>query len=89
MFLRTRTQVPRSPAEKPQRGPRITASPFTPGKELRFGFVISFVFVPFSSLLKNEILGAQIEDFKESSEERRAMAPIPEGRNLFSYRPKR
>ena len=41
------------------------------------------------SLLKNEILGAQIEDFKETSDERRAMAPLPEGRNLFSYRPKR
>lgn len=43
----------------------------------------------YSSLLKNEILGAQIEDFKETSDERRAMAPLPEGRNLFSYRPKR
>merc|ERR1711936_1279746 len=43
----------------------------------------------YSSLLKNEILGSQIEDFKEASEERRAMAPLPEGRNLFSYRPKR
>jgi len=43
----------------------------------------------YSSLLKNEILGSSIEDFKEASEERRAMAPLPEGRNLFSYRPKR
>lgn len=43
----------------------------------------------YSSLLKNEILGAQIEDFKEDSEERRTMAPLTEGRNLFSYRPKR
>jgi cell division cycle 20-like protein 1 (cofactor of APC complex) len=40
----------------------------------------------YSSLLKNEILGSSIEDFKEASEERRAMAPLPEGRNLFSYR---
>ena len=36
--------------------------------------------------LQNEILGSSIEDFKEASEERRAMAPLPEGRNLFSYR---
>jgi len=43
----------------------------------------------YSSLLRNEILGAGIEDFKEGGEERRAMAPIPEPRNLFSYRPKR
>merc|ERR1719430_2174627 len=43
----------------------------------------------YSSLLKNEILGTGIEDFKEGGEERRAMAPIPEPRNLFSYRPKR
>ena len=35
---------------------------------------------------QNEILGSSIEDFKEASEERRAMAPLPEGRNLFSYR---
>jgi len=51
----------------------------------------------YSSLLKNEILGAQIEDFKEGSEEgrRQAMCPLTPGsqeavnRNLFSYRPKR
>lgn len=43
----------------------------------------------YSSLLRNEILGTGIEDFKEGGEERRAMAPIPEPRNLFSYRPKR
>lgn len=49
----------------------------------------------YSSLLKNEILGSQIEDFKEASDERRAMSPLTPGsteassRNLFSYRPKR
>jgi len=51
----------------------------------------------YNSLLKNEILGAQIEDFKEGAEEgrRHAMVPLTPGsaeavnRNLFSYRPKR
>jgi len=43
----------------------------------------------YSCLLKNELLGMQIEDFKESSDERRAFAPITEDMNLFSYRPKR
>jgi len=50
----------------------------------------------YSSLLKNEILGSQIEDFKDGSEDsRRAMCPLTPGsqeavsRNLFNYRPKR
>jgi len=43
----------------------------------------------YSSLLKNEVLGAGIEDFKEATDERRALAPLSEGKNLFSYRPKR
>jgi len=49
----------------------------------------------YSSLLKNEILGTQIEDFKEATDERRAMTALTPGsaeatsRNLFSYRPKR
>jgi len=42
-----------------------------------------------SCLLKNEILGTQIEDFKETSDERRAFAPITEDKNLYSFRPKR
>ena len=43
----------------------------------------------YSCLLKNEILGTQIEDFKETSDERRAFAPISDDRNLFSFKPKR
>jgi len=43
----------------------------------------------YSCLLKNEILGTQIEDFKETSDERRAFAPITEDKNLYSFRPKR
>ena len=43
----------------------------------------------YSSLLKNEILGAQIEDFKESSDSRGMPLQPSENRNLFSYRPKR
>ena len=43
----------------------------------------------YSSLLKNEILGAQIEDFKESSDARGMPLQPSENRNLFSYRPKR
>ena len=43
----------------------------------------------YSCLLKNEVLGTQIEDFKETSDERRAFAPITEDKNLFSFRPKR
>jgi len=44
----------------------------------------------YSSLLKNEILGSQIEDFKETSDSRGLpLQPSSEGRNLFSYRPKR
>jgi len=44
----------------------------------------------YSSLLKNEILGAQIEDFKETSDSRgMPLQPSAESRNLFSYRPKR
>ena len=35
------------------------------------------------------MLGAGIEDFKEANDERRALAPLSEGKNLFSYRPKR
>jgi len=42
-----------------------------------------------SCLLKNELLGTQIEDFKDSSDERRAFAPITDDKNLFSFRPKR
>ena len=45
--------------------------------------ILLFYYVDLS---QNEILGSSIEDFKEASEERRAMAPLPEGRNLFSYR---
>jgi len=44
----------------------------------------------YSSLLKNEILGSQIEDFKETSDSRGLpLQPSSESRNLFSYRPKR
>ena len=43
----------------------------------------------YSSLLKNEILGAQIEDFKESSSDSRMPLQHSENRNLFSYRPRR
>ena len=46
----------------------------------------------YSSLLKNEILGAQIEDFKESSSSSDSRLPLQqsaENRNLFSYRPRR
>eukprot|EP00095_Tigriopus_kingsejongensis_P003584 maker-scaffold140_size315649-snap-gene-2.25 protein:Tk03584 transcript:maker-scaffold140_size315649-snap-gene-2.25-mRNA-1 annotation:"fizzy-related protein homolog" len=43
----------------------------------------------YSSLLQNEILGASIEDFKDVSDERRALSPVPVTRNLFSYRAKR
>ena len=43
----------------------------------------------YSCLLKNELLGTQIEDFKETSDERRVFAPISEDKNLFSFRPKR
>jgi hypothetical protein len=39
-----------------------------------------------SSLLQNEILGAGIEDFKEASEERRVLSPVPPTKNLFSVR---
>merc|ERR1719468_54825 len=46
-------------------------------------------FSMYSCLLKNEILGTQIEDFKETSDERRAFAPISDDRNLFSFKPKR
>jgi len=46
-------------------------------------------FSMYSCLLKNEILGTQIEDFKETSDERRAFAPVSDDKNLFSYRPKR
>lgn len=42
----------------------------------------------YSCLLKNELLGAGIEDIKEQSEERRALSPI-EGKNLFHYRVRR
>lgn len=38
----------------------------------------------YSSLLQNEVLGASIEDFKEASEERRALSPVPTSKNLFS-----
>ena len=39
----------------------------------------------YSSLLQNEVLGAGIEDFKEATEERRALSPAPVGsNNLFS-----
>ena len=43
----------------------------------------------YSCLLKNEILGTEIEDCKEASDERRAFTPISEDKNLFSFRPKR
>jgi len=44
----------------------------------------------YSSLLKNEILGSQIEDFKETSDSRGLpLQPSSESRNLFSFRPKR
>jgi len=43
----------------------------------------------YSSLLKNEVLGAQIEDFKESSDSRGLPLQPSENRNLFSYRPRR
>jgi len=44
----------------------------------------------YSSLLKNEILGSQIEDFKESSSDSRGLPLQPsENKNLFSFRPKR
>jgi cell division cycle 20-like protein 1 (cofactor of APC complex) len=51
----------------------------------------------YSCLLRNEILGAEIEDCKEaaassSADERRAFAPLSGGednKNLFSFRPKR
>ena len=38
----------------------------------------------YSSLLQNEVLGAGIEDFKEASEERRALSPVVPTKNLFS-----
>ena len=95
--------MPRSLGGKLPRGPRTTASPYIPGKllflsgheldlspDVNWICLTDFIDVrSVFSLLKNEILGAQIEDFKETSDERRAMAPLPEGRNLFSYRPKR
>ena len=37
-----------------------------------------------SSLLQNEILGTQIEDFKEASEERRILSPVPASRNILA-----
>ena len=40
----------------------------------------------YSALLQNEVLGAGIEDFKDVSEERRALSPAPASRNLFSVR---
>ena len=39
--------------------------------------------------MKNEVLGAQIEDFKESSDSRALPLQPSENRNLFSYRPRR
>ena len=39
-------------------------------------------------MLKNEVLGAQIEDFKESSDSRGLPLQPSENRNLFSYRPR-
>ena len=51
-----------------------------------FCSIISLLQFWLLNLIQNEILGSSIEDFKEASEERRAMAPLPEGRNLFSYR---
>ena len=39
-----------------------------------------------SSLLQNEILGTQIEDFKEASEERRVLSPVPASRNILAVR---
>ncbi len=38
----------------------------------------------YSSLLQNEVLGNTIEDFKDATEERRALSPVPVARNLFS-----
>ena len=38
--------------------------------------------------MKNEVLGAQIEDFKESSDSRGLPLQPSENRNLFSYRPR-
>ena len=46
----------------------------------------------YSTLLKNEILGAQFEDYKESSSSSDSRLPLQqsaENRNLFSYRPRR
>merc|ERR1719323_1776430 len=43
----------------------------------------------YSSLLKNEILGTQIEDFKESSDSRGLPLQPSENRNLFSFKPRR
>lgn len=37
----------------------------------------------YSSLLKNEVLGAGIEDFKEANDERRALAPLSEGKKFI------
>ena len=45
----------------------------------------------YSTLLKNEILGAQFEDYKESpssSDSRLPLQQSAENRNLFSYRPR-
>jgi len=41
-----------------------------------------------SSLLQNEILGTQIEDFKEASEERRILSPVPASRNILAFKPR-
>lgn len=41
----------------------------------------------YSALLQNEVLGAGIEDFKDASEERRALSPVPVTKNLFSVSP--
>ena len=43
----------------------------------------------YNSLLKNEILGSQIEDFKESSDSRGLPLQPSENKNLFSFKPKR
>ncbi|XP_058798503.1 fizzy-related protein homolog [Phymastichus coffea] len=40
--------------------------------------------VAYSCLLKNELLGASIEDVKSQSEERRILSPV-QGRNLFKF----
>ena len=56
--------------------------------EIHGGFIMEgskdYSLLVHSSLLQNEILGTQIEDFKEASEERRILSPVPASRNILA-----